>query len=62
MALDIEKDAAHSKNPLLDQLEIIAEAIGELLKDRPRPSESERRSLRHIRQMTRTGKAKTRKR
>lgn len=58
----MEKDATHSRNPLLDKLEIIAEAIGELLKDRPSLSESELRALRHIRNMTRTGKTKSRKR
>ena len=32
-AVSIEKNTAHSRNPLLDKLEIIAEAIGGLLKE-----------------------------
>lgn len=55
-AVSIEKNTAHSRNPLLDQLEIIAEAIGGLLEGKSSFSQSELRSLAHIRQMTRMHK------
>ena len=58
-AVNIEKDTAHSRNPLLDQLEIIAEAIDYLLKGKSSFSQSELRSLAHIRQMTRMHKTKS---
>lgn len=57
-AVHLEKDAAHSKNPLLDQLEIIAEALSLLLGEKNSFTESEQRSLAHIRKMTRLRKAK----
>ena len=41
------KNTAHSRNPLLDQLEIIAEAIGGLLEGKSSFSQSELRSLVH---------------
>ena len=59
-AVSIEKNTAHSRNPLLDQLEIIAEAIDYLLKGKSSFSQSELRSLAHIRQMTRMHKTKSR--
>ena len=40
-AVSIEKNTAHSRNPLLDQLEIIAEAIGGLLEGKSSFSQSE---------------------
>jgi len=58
-AVSIEKNTAHSRNPLLDQLEIIAEAIGGLLEGKSSFSQSELRSLAHIRQMTRMHKTKS---
>ena len=58
-AVSIEKNTAHSRNPLLDQLEIIAEAIDYLLKGKSSFSQSELRSLAHIRQMTRMHKTKS---
>ena len=57
-AVSIEKNTAHSRNPLLDQLEIIAEAIGGLLEGKSSFSQSELRSLAHIRQMTRMHKVR----
>ena len=59
-AVSIEKNTAHSRNPLLDKLEIIAEAIGGLLEGKSSFSQSELRSLAHIRQMTRMHKTKSR--
>lgn len=59
-AVSIEKNTAHSRNPLLDKLEIIAEAIGGLLEGKSSFSQSELRSLSHIRQMTRMHKTKSR--
>mgnify|MGYP006894043138 CR=1 FL=1 len=44
-AVSIEKNTAHSRNPLLDKLEIIAEAIGGLLEGKSSFSQSELRSL-----------------
>ena len=58
-AVSIEKNTAQSRNPLLDQLEIIAEAIDYLLKGKSSFSQSELRSLAHIRQMTRMHKTKS---
>lgn len=59
-AVNIEKDTAHSRNPLLDELEIIAEAIDDLLKGKSSFTDSELRGLAHIRQMTRMRKTKHR--
>ncbi len=44
---------------MMDQLEIIAEAIGGLLEGKSSFSQSELRSLAHIRQMTRMHKTKS---
>ncbi len=56
-AVDIEIDATHRKNPLLDELEIIAEAITFLLKDKKDFTSSEKRKLSHVRNMTRHHKS-----
>ena len=53
--LCIKCEVRHKKNPLLDQLEIIAEVIPYLLadKDKKHLSDSEKRMLGHIRRSTR---------
>ena len=52
-AVDLEMATAHSKSPLLDELEIIAEALAFLLKDKEHFTNSEKRKLSHVRNMTR---------
>lgn len=48
-----EHEVSHKKNPLLDQLETIADAIPQLLAEKQQLSDSEKRVLAHIRRCTR---------
>lgn len=48
-----EHEVSHKKNPLLDQLETIGDAITLLLADKQHLSDSEKRMLAHIRRCTR---------
>ncbi len=51
--VDIELDASHIKNPLLDVFEIITKAVALILQDQECPSNREKRALGHLRNVTR---------
>lgn len=48
-----EHEVNHKKNPLLDQLETLADAIPQLIGNKKHLSDSEKRMLAHIRRKTR---------
>lgn len=52
----IEHDDTHSRNPFLDQLEIFADAIDNIVQQHEHLSKSEKLALGHIRHMTRQHK------
>ncbi|MCD8184697.1 MAG: hypothetical protein LUE99_18315 [Bacteroides sp.] len=51
--LCLKSEVRHEKNPLLDELEIIAEMIESLLQEKDCLTDSEKRALGHIRKSTR---------
>lgn len=56
----LQCEAKHKRNPLLDQLEILAKMIEHLLQEKESLTDSEKRALGHIRKSTRgAGRQKT---